>query len=97
MSTATNLDDIRAGVLDRLERHDRNVRLAILGAAAAEALLIAIAILKLDFSNRFEIVVFVLFVLTYSTIGLGLIALSAHVSRIGDRVLAALEGFRQHQ
>jgi hypothetical protein len=38
--------------------------------------------------------VFVLFVLTYSIIGLGLLALGAHMSRIGDRVLAALEGLR---
>lgn len=91
---STDLDAIRGGVLDRLERHARNTRLALVGAAALEALLIAIAIVKLDFSNRFEVVVFMLFVLMYSIIGLGLMALGAHVSRIGDRVLAALEGLR---
>jgi hypothetical protein len=85
---------MRAGVLDRIERHARNVRFAIMAAALAEAALMAIALLKLDFSNRFEVVVFVLFVLTYTVIGLGLIALGAHVSRIGDRVLAAIEGLR---
>ena len=90
----TDLDAMRDSVLDRLERHTRNVRLALFGAATVEALLIAIAIVKLDFSNRFEVVVFVLFVLTYSIVGLGLLALGAHVSRIGDRVLAALEGLR---
>ena len=91
---AADLDTIRTGVLDRIERHARNVRFAILGAALAEAALMAIALLKLDFSNRFEVVVFVLFILTYTVIGLGLIALGAHMSRIGDRVLAALEGLR---
>jgi len=91
---AADLDTIRTSVLDRIERHARNVRFAILGAALAEAALMAIALLKLDFSNRFEVVVFVLFILTYTVIGLGLIALGAHMSRIGDRVLAALEGLR---
>jgi len=33
---------------------------------------------------------FALFVLTYTVIVLGLFALGAHVSRVGDRVLAAL-------
>jgi hypothetical protein len=91
---AADLDAMRTGVLDRIERHARNVRFAIFGAALAEAALMAIALLKLDFSNRFEVLVFVLFVLTYTVIGLGLIALGAHVSRIGDRVLAAIEGLR---
>ena len=78
-----------------LERHARNVRLAVFGAAAVEALLIAIAIVKLDFSNRFEVIVFLLFVLSYSIVALGLVALGAHVSRVGDRVLAALEGLHR--
>jgi hypothetical protein len=90
-----DLDAIRGSVLDRLERHNRNVRLAIFGAAGVEALLIAMAIIKLDFSNRFEVIVFVLFVLTYSIVALGLLALGAHVSRVGDRVLAAVEGLRR--
>src|SRR4051794_25330501 len=96
MATHTaNIDAIRSGVLDRLERHGRNVRFAIFGAAAVEALLMAIAIVKLDFSNRFEVIVFVLFVLTYTIVGLGLLALGAHMSRVGDRVLAALETLHQ--
>ena len=86
---------MRESVLDRLERHARNVRLAVFGAAAVEALLIAIAIVKLDFSNRFEVIVFLLFVLSYSIVALGLVALGAHVSRVGDRVLAALEGLHR--
>jgi len=92
---ATDLDAMRESVLDRLERHARNVRLAVFGAAAVEALLIAIAIVKLDFSNRFEVIVFLLFVLSYSIVALGLVALGAHVSRVGDRVLAALEGLHR--
>jgi len=94
-SNTSDLDGIRDGVLDRLERHNRNVRFAILGAATVEAVLVAIAILKLNFSNRFELVIFMLFVLTYTIVGLGLLALGAHMSRVGDRVLAAVEGLRR--
>lgn len=91
---STDLDAMRASILDRVERHARNFRLALFGAATVEALLIAVAIVKLDFSNRFEVIVFILFISSYSIVGLGLVALGAHVSRIGDRVLAALDGLR---
>lgn len=86
-----NLDSIRTTVLDRMERHERNIKLAMFGAAIAEAALIAIALLNLDFSQRFEVVVFLLFVLSYTIIAFGLFALGIHVSRVGDRVLSALE------
>jgi len=90
MTNDTDLDAIRAGVLRRVEQHDRHVRLAIGGAVVLELLMLAIAVLKLQFSNRFEVVVFALFVLTYTILVLGMFALGAHVSRVGDRVLAAL-------
>ena len=41
-------------------------------------------------AKRLAHMVFVLFVTTYTIIVLGLVALAAHVSRVGDRVLAAL-------
>ena len=84
------MDSIRQSVLDRMERHAANMRRAIAGAAVAELLLIVIVMLKLDFANRFEVLVFLLFVMTYTIMLLGLAALGAHVSRVGDRVLAAL-------
>ena len=90
-----DLDVMRGHVLDRLERHARNVRYAIFGAAAIEAALIAFALLKVNFSDRFEVVVFVLFLLTYTVVCLGLLALGSHMSRIGDRVLAALQALAE--
>ena len=90
-----DLDVVRGRVLDRLERHARNVRYAIFGAATTEAALIAFALFKLNFSERFEVVVFVLFLLTYTVVCLGLLALGSHMSRIGDRVLAALEALAE--
>jgi len=90
MTSPSNLDAIRAGVIDRMERHARNVKLAMGGAAVIELLLIAVAAAKLQFSNRFEVLVFAFFLMTYTIVLLGLAALGAHVSRVGDRVIAAL-------
>src|SRR5262245_49794574 len=86
-----DLDAIRESVLARMERHERAVKLAILAAALAEAALLAGALWLVDFSSRFQILVFVLAVLSYTIVAFGLLALGAHVSRVGDRILAALE------
>ena len=85
-----DLDAIRESVLTQMERHERSVKLAILAAALAEAILLAAALWLVDFSSRFEILVLVLAVLSYTIIAFGLLALGAHVSRVGDRILAAL-------
>jgi hypothetical protein len=90
MTNDSNLDAIRTGVLHRMERHARYVRLGIAAGALLELLLFAIAAMQLQFSNRFEVLVFAFFVLTYSIIVLGMFVLAAHISRVGDRVLAAL-------
>jgi hypothetical protein len=73
-----------------MEQHALHVRLAIAGGVLLEALMFVVALAKLEFSNRFEVIVFAFFVLTYTIIVLGMLALAAHVSRVGDRVLAAL-------
>ena len=84
-------DDVVTGVLDRMEHNARTRRLAILGAAAAEGLLMLIAILKLDWRDSTQVLLFVFAVLGYTIVALGFIALGAHVSRVGARVVAALD------
>jgi hypothetical protein len=79
------------GVLDRIDRHSRHVRLAVLGAAMAEGLLLVLALALLDWRNRVHVLLFVFSVLTYTVVVLGLLALGAHVSRVGARVVAALD------
>lgn len=88
--TTPDLDAMREMVLDRMERNATNVRLALGGAACVELALLVFALTQLDFSVRFEKAMFVMMVLLYTIILLGLAALGAHVSRVGDRVLAAL-------
>jgi len=90
MSTE-RLNQIRVNVLDRMERSERYVRLAIFGATFAEVLLLAIAFAMIDWSNRLERLFFVFSILSYTIIVLGLVALGAHVTRTVGRVVAAMD------
>jgi hypothetical protein len=91
MTQSQRLDEIRGSVLDRMERAERNVRLAIMGAAVAEMALFVVAFALVDWHNHTEKLLFVFSVLSYTTIAFGLIALGAHVSRSAARVLGALD------
>jgi hypothetical protein len=86
-----DLDSVRRSVLDRMERSERLARWAIIAAAVVEALLFVVAFLIIDWDDRLHLLLFVLSVLSYWIISLGLIALGAHVSRSAGRILAALE------
>jgi putative Ca2+/H+ antiporter (TMEM165/GDT1 family) len=85
-----DLDTIRQGVLDRIERHDRNVQLAVIAAAIFEGALLLTAFMLVEWSDRTQVIIVVMSVLTYTTIALGLVALGAHVSRAAARVLLAI-------
>ena len=89
--TNDRLDTIRTGVLDRMERAQRTMRMAIFGAALTELALFAIAFTMVDWDDRFERLLFIFSVLNYTIIAFGLFALGAHVSRSAARVLAAME------
>lgn len=84
-------DALVTGVLERMDRHNQRMRLAVVAAAAAEALLMVIAILKLDWGNDTQVLLFLFSVLSYTILAFGLVALGAHVSRVGTQVVAALE------
>ena len=92
--TTPQLDFIRNAVLARMDAQERAMKFAILGAAVAEALLLSYAVWLIDWSDRTQVVVFVLSILSYLIIALGMIALGAHVSRSASRVVAAIEGTR---
>ena len=84
-------DDIRTGVLKRMEHQATMVRVATLGAAAVEALMLGLALWLIDWNDRTHILMFVMAVLGYTIIVLGLVALGAHVSRACNRVVAVIE------
>ena len=87
---AERLDTIRQGALARMERADRNVKLAIFGAVLVEMVFIVTVLLTIDLGNRVERLIFVTSILGYTIVVLGLAALGAHVSRSAGRILMVL-------
>ena len=87
---------IRADVLDRMERNARLGRYAIMGAATVELLLLVLMIVLVNWHDRVQVLIVLVSILTYTIIVLGLAALGAHVSRVGARVVAALDGRGAH-
>lgn len=83
-------NDVVGGVLDRMEHHAKVMRLAVLGAAGVEGLLLVIALLKVNWADDTHVLLFIFAVLGYTIIVLGLVALGAHTSRVGARVVAAV-------
>ena len=80
--------------LARLDRANRRVTQVIIAAAAVEAALLITVLLNIDFADPLHRLVFLLAMLTYFTLGLAIVALGAHVSRVQERMLTALELLR---
>jgi hypothetical protein len=94
MSEKVNLDEVRASALARIERSERNFKLAFFAAAAIETLFIISFVLLADLSNRVHLLILISTVSSYSIIVLGLVALGAHINRSVLRVLKAVELFK---
>ena len=90
----TSPNDASRAALDRLERANNRVTFTILGAAAVEAALLVIVLVVIDLRDPLQRLVFLLSMLTYFTLGLAIVALGAHVSRVQERLLTALELLR---
>jgi hypothetical protein len=91
MSERVSLDGVRGEALARIERGERNFKLAFFAAVAFEALFLVVFLLAADFSNRTHVLLLVATVGGYTVVVLGLVVLGAHVSRVGGRVLKAIE------
>lgn len=87
----TDLDEVRKEALERIDRSERNFKLAFYAAALFEALFMIVFLLAADFSNRMHVLLFVATVGSYSVVVLGLVALGAYVNRSVLRVLKAIE------
>jgi hypothetical protein len=75
--------------LDRIERSQRNFKLALAGAVVLEALLIGSLLLLVDFSDRLQALIFVSAVGGYTLIALGLVILATHLERTLLRAMRA--------
>jgi len=88
------IDEVRETALARINRSERNYKLAFIAAGVVETLFIISFLLLADFSNRLHILLLIATVCSYSIIVLGLFALGAHINRSVLRVLKAIELLR---
>ena len=91
MSERVNLDAIRGEALARVEREERNFKLAFFGGIAFEALFLFVLLFAADLTNRTHVLILIATVGGYTVVALGLVALGAHFSRGVARVLRAVE------
>lgn len=91
MSQSVDLDRVRAAALARIDRTERNFKLAFFGAAIVESAFIVSFLLLADFTNRSHVLLLLATVSCYTIVVLGLVALGAHINRGLARVLKAVE------
>ena len=75
------MSDIARQTLDRIERSQRNFKLALAGGVVLEAGLIAAMALLVNFAERVQALIFISAVGGYTLIALGLVMLATHVDR----------------
>jgi len=86
-----NVEDARKHALDRIEKSERKFKTAFLMACFAEVAVLASLLFATDLSNRTHLLLLVGFVGSYSIVVLAIVALGTHVSRIGQRILRAMD------
>ena len=91
MAQTGDLDNVRAAALARIDRSERNFKLAFFAAAVIESAFIVSFLMLADFSNRLHLLLLISTVSCYSIIVLGLVALGEHINRGVARVLKAVE------
>jgi hypothetical protein len=95
MAQTVKLDEVRAAALARIDRSERNFKLAFFGAFVVESLFVVCFLLLADLSNRMHLLLLISTVSCYTIVVLGLVALGAYVNRGIARLLKAIE-LRQH-
>ncbi len=91
MAQTVKLDEVRAAALARIDRSERNFKLAFFGAFAIESLFVVSFFLLADLSNRIHLLLLISTVSCYSIVVLGLVALGAYMNRGIARMLKAIE------
>lgn len=91
MSQSGDLDRVRAAALARIDRTERNFKLAFFSAALLEGAFIVSFLFLADLSDRLHLLLLIATVGCYSIIVLGLVALGEYINRGLARVLKAVE------
>ena len=91
MAEINRLNEVRGAALDRIDKSERNYKLAFYSALAVETLFLIAFVLLADFHNRIHVLLLLAAMAVYIILGLGLFALGAHVSRNTQTLLRAIE------
>ena len=91
MSNKLPVDEVRAAALARINRSERNIKLAILAGFFVELLFVVGFLLLADLSNRIHLLLLISTISSYSIVILGLVVLGAYINRSVLRVLNAIE------
>ena len=95
MREPINLDQVRSAALSRINRTERNFKLAFFAAVFVESAFVVSFLLLADLSNRIHLLLLISTVSCYSIIVLGLVALGAHINRSVLRILTAIETLKK--
>lgn len=85
------LDEARGRVLDSMEAGRRMVGYGTGAAALLEVAMLVACIMLVDWGDRTQVLLFVIFILSYFIIVLGMLALAGHVTSATARILAVLD------
>jgi len=77
--------------LAEIDKLERNFKLAIVGGCLIEVALLYGLFALMDFHNHTHLLLAIGFVGSYSIVVMAIVALGAHVSRVGQRLVRALE------
>jgi len=91
MNREGGIEQVRRTALDRIDKSERNYKIAWAAALIVESLFLLSFLLLADFSNRSHLLLLLASMAVYMILGAGLFALGAHVSRCTRRVLRAIE------
>ena len=91
MTQNADLDAVRVAALARIDRSERNLKLAFVGAAIVESAFLGSFLLLADLSNRLHVLLLISTVSCYTIVVLGMVALGAHINRGIARLLKAVE------
>ena len=87
----SNVNGVRRTALARIERTERNSKLAFFGAALVEVAFLVSFFLLADLSNRTHVLILLATVAVYTILALGLVVLGAYMNRNTLRILHAIE------
>ena len=85
------LDRARMSVLDRMESGRKLMQIGIGAASILELAMLAACILLVDWGDRQQVLLFVIFLLSYFILVLGMVVLAGHVTSSTARILSVLE------